>query len=282
MGKIVGIIAFLLLAPFFFGFLVGLKAIISARLQEEDPPHVLQKFRDFRLLCREPWNETGHGPKLCAILYLILILIGGSVFFAGGNLAFSILLLVFAQAVKIYTIYHSETIDSALQISEIQRDITSLMVLASQLLLAAAGFYCFTDLFLHVGSFLVADVASIDTAPAFYMPAMLIGFIWLLLYGLYSGFPLRQETGEHNGREKAFFEIGLWYQRVILYAVLFLFNYAGTGLSAVISIAICLLVWLFELLLERPHSQPPEPVVLSAVSAILLIGSFVNLLILLP
>jgi hypothetical protein len=39
---------------------------------------------------------------------------------------------------------------------------------------------------------------------------------------------------------------------------------------------------LLELLLRKPHTKLPEPVVLLTVSAILLVASFVNLLILLP
>ena len=69
---------------------------------------------------------------------------------------------------------------------------------------------------------------------------------------------------------------------MILYGILFLFNYGGTALSALISVVICLLMWFFRLLLEKPHSRPLKPVAASAISAILLGASFINLLILLP
>ncbi len=106
--------------------------------------------------------------------------------------------------------------------------------------------------------------------------------VLLLLYGPHTGLLFRQQREDTAGKLRAFFETGLWYQKVTLYGVLFLINYAGTVLSGVTAIGVCLLVWLLEPLLRDPHSKPPEPVVLSAVSAILLVASFVNLLIILP
>ena len=282
MSKIVGIIAFLLLAPLLAGFFQGVGSIISAILLKEDPSHVFNRFRDLYQLYREPWDVTDRKEKLGAILFLILILLGGAIFFAGGNLALCFLLLVFAHGIRIYTGCFSEALEPVLKIPEMQRDIISSTFFASQLLLAAAGFHCFVGLFQYVGSFMTADIAAVDTAPALYMPAMLIGLIWMLLYGINADLPLHCDSEKTSGKSKFFFEIGLWYKRVILYAVLFLFNYAGTACSVVIAIAICLLVWLLELLLRKPHTKLPEPVVLLTVSAILLVASFVNLLILLP
>ncbi len=282
MGKVVGIIAFLLITPFLSVFLEGLKAVISAALQEKESPKVFQYLRGFIQLWQEPWDVTSHRPKLFAILYLILVLLAGALFFAGGSLAISVLLLIFAQAARIYTIYFSDTTVSASKVPELQRDITALTLFAGQLLLVTAGLYCFTGVFLHRGSFLVANVVFVHTAPALYIPAMLIGHILLLLYGPHTGLLFRQQREDTAGKLRAFFETGLWYQKVTLYGVLFLINYAGTVLSGVTAIGVCLLVWLLEPLLRDPHSKPPEPVVLSAVSAILLVASFVNLLIILP
>jgi|GEM_PF-1893030 hypothetical protein len=282
MSKVVGIISFILLAPLLAGFLQGLRAVISAALLREDPPPVFSRFQDLYQLYREPWDGPDRREKLGALLFPTLILLGGTIFFAGGNLAFCFFLLVFAHGIRIYTGCFSEALEPDLKIPEMQRDIISLTFFASQLLLAAAGFHCFVRLFKYMGSFMTADIAAVDTAPALYTPAMLIGVIWMLLYGINTDLLLHRDTEEIPGKSKVFFEIGLWYQMVILYAVLFLFNYAGTAFSAVIGIAICLLVWLLELLLHKPHTKLPEPVVLLTLPAILLVASFVNLLILLP
>lgn len=69
MSKIVGIIAFLLLAPLLAGFFQGVGSIISAILLKEDPSHVFNRFRDLYQLYREPWDVTDRKEKLGAILF---------------------------------------------------------------------------------------------------------------------------------------------------------------------------------------------------------------------
>lgn len=278
MDTVVGILLFLLLGPLLGGGLQGLRAVISAKLQGEAPRHILHGFIDLITACRRPWTES-RSQRLCAISRPLLTLAGGVVFFTRGNIALVFSLLIFAKAVETWGKHDWRKNSSGMKL---ERDIAWDSVLISQLFLIAAGFYCYIAIESYQGNFLVADIMSADMAPAFYMPLMLLGFIWLLLRESSAGFQLHKEGGEDHGKEQALLIIGGWYRTVVLYAVLFLFNYSGTVFSTVISIAICLLVWLFGLLLQKPHSQPPEPATVSVISAVLLLASFINLFVLLP
>ncbi|NLT48534.1 MAG: hypothetical protein GXX92_08980 [Clostridiales bacterium] len=284
MSTVVGIIMYVLLAPLLAGLLVGLGAFISAHLQGENPPHILESFRKLLGLFREPWTEADSRQKLLCILRVALILTGGSILFAGGNLALSILLLLFTEFIKIYNPYsiESKSLEQNHEPMELERDLAAFGTFSCQMLLTAAGLYCFTAYISDRGSFLAADLISAGTAPALYLPAMLVGLIALLLFGRNTGFAVGKEKSSFSGKEQAFLEIGNWYRVIALYAVLFLFNYGGTVFSAVVSVGICLLVWFLALLLQKPHSRQPKSVSIAAVSTILMIASFVNLLILLP
>ena len=279
MNTVVGILTYLLLAPLLAGLLAGLGSLLSAQLQGEAPPHILQPFHKLIGMYRKPWADTDYRQKLLAVLYPALIIISGSMLFAGGNMALSILLLLFAEFIKIYRLHRRE---EGVEPMALERSIATSGNYACQLLLTIAGFYCFTAALINRGSFLVVDLASTGTAPVLHMPAMLMGFIWLLLFGWEHSYLIEKENAKLHRRERALFVTGNWYRMVTLYAVLFLFNYGGTVLSTLMAVGICLLVWFLGLLLQEPHSRQPGPLRIAAVSAILLIASFINLLILLP
>ncbi len=279
MNGVVEIIIYLLLAPLLAGFLAGLRSFVSAHLKDEAPSHILEPFHTLVEMYREPWPDTDYRQKILSVLYPVVILISGMILFAGGNLALTILLLLFAEFIRLYKLHRPGQGTEAI---ELERDIAASGNYACQLFLTVAGFYCFTASLINRGSFLVADLASTGTAPALHMPAMLMGFIWLLLFGWEHSFLIEKENGELHERERALFVTGNWYRMVTLYAVLFLFNYGGTVGSALMAVGICLLVWFLGLLLQEPHSRQPGSLRIAAVSAILLIASFINLLILLP
>ncbi len=300
MSTVAGILLFILLAPLLGGLLAGLGAVISAGLRKEEPPHMLMAFRELASIFSGPWKEA-RGRLLCTICWLISILAGGVLFFSGGNIALAFLLLILAEGIRIYKEYGLEGNPGTAEIERdipsagfekdiapagLEQGIASAAAFAGQILVTAIGFYFVVGMYPggEGFSFYVADTAPVRITPALYLPVMLLGFVWLLLRVSGAGFgsSLDSEEGENHGKEQALVIIGGWYRTVILYGVLFLFNYNGTAPSAVLSASICLLTALFGLLLRKPHSRPPGPTGVSAVSAVLLIASFINLFILLP
>lgn len=276
MSKVIGIFAFLLLTLPLTGLMEWLGAAVSSGLKGEKPPRLLQAVIKPVLLYRKPWGESPK-EKLTAFLHLAFAMAGGSVFFAGGSIALSFLLLVFAEAVMVYKIGHNERDPLS---TGFESETASASYSACQLFLAAAGFYCFNRLLYYKGSFLVSGIVSSQTAPSFYMPAMLMGFIWMLVNESGIGLSSIDKNCEYLEKEQAMYESGRRFRKATLFGVLFIFNYGGTVLSALISGGICLLVWLFGLLLHEPYSRPWNPRAASAVSAVLLIASFINLFVL--
>lgn len=239
---------------------------------------------------RLPW-QRGHAIRILSVLYPVLIMAAGALAFSGSNIAISFLLLAFGQAIRIYVYYayESETLEDEpggnSDPAGRERQIAVTAMFVCQLLLIAAGFYCFNVRIFSAGDFSVSTVVSAGIAPALYMPAMLIGLVLILVYGFayvhtastFGG----NEACKGAYKEAALFQIGRSYEAVTLYGVLFIMNYGGTTISAVISAAICLSVWFLSVLFGKNRSPQPGFLILLTVSAIVLLASFVNLFVLL-
>ncbi len=97
--------------------------------------HVLESFRELSGLYKILFSEKNFHELLIPSLYLVFLLAGGSILFAGGNLALSALLLVLARGLKFFCMINE---------GERKPDAAGLYYYSGQLFLLAACFYCFT------------------------------------------------------------------------------------------------------------------------------------------
>lgn len=294
MSAVAGIGLFLVLSPFLAGFMRALDLIIPLGLpgtEATEKSKLLKScLKEPAGIFRLPW-QVGGIKRMLAVSYPVFIMVAGALVFSGSNIAISFLLLAFSQAVRIYVFYanESESLENEPGVdfdpSRMEKQIAVTVMCVCQLLLIAAGFYCFNDIIFSAGNFSVSTIMSAGIAPALYMPAMLIGLVLILVYGF--AFVHTASTFGYNeackgaNKEGALFQIGRSYKSVTVYGVLFIINYGGTAISAVISAAICLSVWFLSVLFGKNRSPQPGFLILLTVSAIVLLASFVNLFVLL-
>ncbi len=275
------VIAYLLSAPILVGLFEGAGSYVSSRLQKIETPTiaVFRPVKHLYLLYISPWKGQ-YAQRLSAVSYLLFFAAAGMVIFAGGSIAISAVLVAFAEAVAIYDSYFYS---GRVQRQSPESKISGAATRISQLMIAAAGFYCVAGLHHSAGSFLISQISDTKIAPVLYMPSILIGIIWVILYPCPAEMNISVENEDVTFKEKedAIYKTGRYYQKAVLYSILFLFHYSGTFVSGAISVIICVTVWFLGLLSGMPHSKSPGPEGHAIISSILLFSSFINLLILL-
>lgn len=270
---ILAMMGYILLAPIVGGLLAGLDRLLIEIIQGRSATNVLQPFREMIKLFP---TVTDRKSYIYIIATLILTIIAGSIFYSGGNIVLVILLFIFAGALNAIGryIYHS---NRALLEREILRVIAHLI----QLMLVAIGLYLIVG---YIGglkeSFYISDIISIGGAPAYYLPGILVGMIILILIQRNS-FLTDTDDGEYKGKSVFFIELNRWYEIILLYGFLFIFNFSGTALTVIIALVICILVYLLRLMFITPLSNKIDTVFIYAIGLISLLCSFINIVVIL-
>ena len=92
-GSIIGIVAFLVVAPVLGCLLAGIDRKLTAGLQGRVGPKLLQPYYDFRKLLDKEDATVNGAQDLYVLLYLVFIVLSGVVFFAGGNFLLCVFIL---------------------------------------------------------------------------------------------------------------------------------------------------------------------------------------------
>lgn len=151
--SIIGVLAFLIVAPFIGCILAGLDRKITAGMQGRVGPRLLQPWWDFRKLLAKEDATVNGAQDLYVWLYLIFIVFSGMVFFAGGNF----LLCVFIQTLgALFFILAGYSSRSPYADLGAERETVQVMSYEPMVLLVAIG------MFLATGSFYVADLLSVE------------------------------------------------------------------------------------------------------------------------
>ena len=259
-GSIIGIIAFLVLAPVVGCLLAGIDRKLSAGLQGRVGPKLLQPYYDFRKLLDKEDATVNGAQDLYVWLYLIFIIAAGVVFFAGGNFLLCVFVLTLGSLFLIVAAYASRSPYAELGA---QREIIQVMSYEPMVLIVAAG------LFMATGTFRVEDIIAADIPAIRYLPLVFIGFLYVLTIKLRkSPFDIsmshhahqelvRGVTTEFSGKTLALIELSHWYENILFLGWVGVFiMWGGFNLTgAIVTVVVCIAVYLLEILIDNNFAR---------------------------
>lgn len=248
------IAAIIFLAPLAGGLLTGADRVISARLQGRQGPPLLQPFYDvLKLIGKEP-VEVNSMHRFFVYVSLVFAGFTTVILLSGGD----ILLAVFALTLgSVFFVLGGYASNSPYNTIGSERELLQIMAYEPMVLLTCIGLY-YSD-----KSFFIRDMLKAEMPAIFYLPGIFLGLIFILAFKLRkSPFDLsmshhgHQEivkgiTTEYSGRDLAVIEVTHWYEVIIALSLVYVFFAAASPVSRVVAVAVCLLVYLFEIVVDN-------------------------------
>ena len=283
--SIIGVLAFLIVAPFIGCILAGLDRKITAGMQGRVGPRLLQPWWDFRKLLAKEDATVNGAQDLYVWLYLIFIVLSGMVFFAGGNF----LLCVFIQTLgALFFILAGYSSRSPYADLGAERETVQVMSYEPMVLLVAIG------MFLATGSFYVADLLSVEMPLVRYLPLIFIGFLYVLTIKLRkSPFDISMAQHAHqeivrgivtefSGRTLALVELSHWYETILFLGWTGMFViWAGGWVAAAVAIVVALVIWFFEIWIDNNFARFKWETMLKSAWWVALVTGTINIVYLL-
>ena len=280
---IIGIIAYIVLAPFVGGLLSGVDRIVSARLQGRYGPPLLQPFYDVLKLREKEDITVNNVQDFYVAAFFIFVIATGAIFFAGGDLLLVIFTLTTASVLLIMAAYSSNS--PYAQVGA-QRKLLQMMAYEPMVLLTCVGFYMVD------GSFEVRNIvtdAKMDFLP---LIGIFFGFLFILTiklrkrpFDLSMSHHAHQElvkglVTEFSGKTYALIEVAHWYENVFLLGMIFLFFANGTVWGAIIGVVVCIVVYFFEVLIDNSFARVKWQLMFKASWIVALVLGCINLFVL--
>ena len=279
MISIVGAVAFILLAPIIGGLIAGIDRKITAHMQGRVGPPILQPFYDVGKLFEKEKTVANDTQRFYAISYFIFMIFTGALFFAGGDLLLVIFALTLAQ---IFLVLGAYSANSPYSHIGAERELIQIMAYEPMVIIAAVGMYVVTK------SFNIGTIASYPQPLVLFLPAIFIGFIYILTirlrkspFDISTSHHAHQEivkgvTTEFSGPTLGLIEVTHWYETVFLLGFVYLF-FASNPLIGIIAV---ILVYLLELLIDNASARVKWQLVMKSSWVIAAIVGVVNLAIL--
>jgi ech hydrogenase subunit B len=279
MISIVGAVAFILIAPLIGGLIAGVDRKISAHMQGRVGPPVLQPFYDVGKLFEKEKTVANDSQRFYVISYFVFMIFAGALFFAGGDLLLVIFALTLAQVFLVLGAYSANSPYSHIGA---ERELIQIMAYEPMVIIAAVGMYVVTK------SFNVGTIASYPQPLVLFLPAIFIGFIYILTiklrkspFDISTSHHAHQEivkgvTTEFSGPTLGLIEVTHWYETVFLLGFVYLF-FAFSPLIGIIAVA---LVYLLELLIDNASARVKWQLVMRSSWLIAAIVGVVNLAVL--
>lgn len=282
-NQIISVILYLILAPVVGGLIDGFDRKISARMQGRKGPSVLQPFFDLKKLCQKNMLYVNTSQIILLISYAVFVVITGALFFAG----FDLLLCFFAlSTASVFLIMASSSTHSTYSSIGSMRELMQIMAYEPMVLITAVTFY------LTTGSFRTADIVNADKPAIFMMPAVFIGFCFILTikfrkspFDIATSHHAHQEvikglTSEFCGPEYAITTMAEWYENVFLYGVVALFFIYNAKMSILVAILACIIVFFIEVLIDNTSARVKWQLMLKLAWSVTIICGGLNLLVL--
>jgi formate hydrogenlyase subunit 4 len=276
---IVGAVAFILLAPVIGGLIAGVDRKISAHMQGRVGPPIFQPFYDVGKLFEKEKTVANDTQRFYAISYFIFMIFTGALFFAGGDLLLVIFALTLAQ---IFLVLGAYSANSPYSHIGAERELIQIMAYEPMVIIAAVGMYVVTK------SFNVGTIGSYPQPLVLFLPAIFIGFIYILTiklrkspFDISTSHHAHQEivkgvTTEFSGPTLGLIEVTHWYETVFLLGFVYLFF----AFSPLIGIIAVVLVYLLELLIDNASARVKWQLVMKSSWLIAAIAGVVNLAVL--
>lgn len=254
MSKYISLFLYLILAPFIGAFLDGIDRKITARMQGRKGPSIWQPFYDLFKLFSKQMIAVNSVQLLLNCSYLIFLAIAGGMVFLGTDILMSLFILSTAD---MFLILAASSDSSPFSNIGASREMMQMMSYEPMTLLIAVGFY------LATGSFRVDEIIVQDSAAIWMMPGLFVGYILIMAiklrkspFDLSTSHHAHQEvvkgiTTEMSGPTLAIMEIGEYYEKILLLAVVALFFIHGTFWSWILGIVACLAVYFIEILIDN-------------------------------
>ena len=279
MISIVGFIAFILLAPIIGGLIAGIDRKITAHMQGRVGPPVLQPFYDVGKLFEKEKTVANDTQRFYVISYFVFMIFTGALFFAGGDILLVIFALTLAQ---IFLVLGAYSANSPYSHIGAERELLQIMAYEPMVIIAAVGMYVVTK------SFNVSAIASYPLPLVLFLPAIFLGFIYILTiklrkspFDISTSHHAHQEivkgvTTEFSGPTLGLIEVSHWYETVFLLGFVYLFF----AFSPIIGIIAVILVYLLELLIDNASARVKWQLVMKSSWVVAAIVGVVNLAIL--
>lgn len=283
MSKYISLFLYLILAPFIGAFLDGIDRKITARMQGRKGPSIWQPFYDVFKLFSKQMIAVNSVQLLLNCSYLIFLAIAGGMVFLGTDILMSLFILSTAD---MFLILAASSDSSPFSNIGASREMMQMMSYEPMTLLIAVGFY------LATGSFRVDEIIVQDSAAIWMMPGLFVGYILIMAiklrkspFDLSTSHHAHQEvvkgiTTEMSGPTLAIMEIGEYYEKILLLAVVALFFIHGTFWSWILGIVACLAVYFIEILIDNISARVNWRKLLDICWLITLLCGGINVLIL--
>lgn len=256
--RIIGIIAYLLLAPFIGGLLNGLDRKISARMQGRIGPSIFQPFYDVRKLFSKQFIIVNAAQTFLIISYVLTLIFTGCMFFAGSDLLLCFFVLSTGATFLMFAACVTNSPYSNLGAS---RELLQIMCYEPAVLLTCIGFY------LAAGSFNVSDIIQSETSAILVTPGFFVAFVFILTIKMRKS-PFDLSTSHHPHQEMvkgittemgadnlALFQISEWYETVFLMGVVALFFINENPWSYLVALIAVLGVYFLEILIDNTSAR---------------------------
>ena len=281
--KVVIVLAYLILAPLIGGLLDGLDRIISARMQRRKGPSILQPFYDLGKLFSKEMIAVNNVQLLLNLSYLVILMIAGSMLFAGADL---LMVLFILSTADMFLIMAASSDSSPYANMGASREMLQMMAYEPLTLLVAVGFY------LTTGSFQVSDFITREYSAVIWMPGLLFGFMFTTAikfrkspFDLSTSHHAHQEmvkgiTTEMSGTTLAIMNIAEYYEMILLLGIFFLFFVNSTWWSWIVAFVICAVIFFMETLWDNVSARVKWKTLLYSCWVVTLVAGGVNILIL--
>lgn len=283
MMKVIFVLAYLLLAPLLGGFLDGADRIISARMQRRKGPGLLQPFYDLEKLFSKEMIAVNNVQLLLNLSYLVILMIAGSMLFAGADL---LMVLFILSTADMFLIMSASSDSSPYVAMGTNREMLQMMAFEPITLLVAVGFY------LTTGSFHVANIICSQHSAILWMPGLFVGLIFVSAirfrkspFDLSTSHHAHQEmvkglTTEMSGVTLGIMNIAEYYEMILLYGIFFLFFANSTWWSWIVALILCIIVFFLETLWDNISARVKWKTLLYSCWSVTLVAGGVNILIL--
>ena len=283
MVRVITAICYLLFAPLLGGLLSGLDRKITARMQGRQGPPLLQPFYDVRKLFAKQPIVINDVQDFLICGFLVFVVFTGGLFFFGGDLLLTFFALTLAG---IFLVMAAGSANSPYSSMGAQREMMQMMAYEPMVIIPAIGFYMVT------GSFNVNEIAASPVSAIVFLPGIFIGFLYILTIKLRKS-PFDLSTSHHAHQEMVsgistelsgpilgLFEISHWYENIFLLGVVGLFIVNGTWWSIIVAVAVCLLCYFIEILIDNCFPRVKWQNMLISAWLVTLIFGVTNLLVL--
>lgn len=283
MVKVIFVLVYLIFAPFVGALLDGVDRIISARMQRRKGPKLLQPFYDLGKLFSKERIGVNNVQLFLNMSYLVILMIAGSMLFAGADL---LMVLFILSTADMFLIMAASSDSSPYSNMGSSREMLQMMAYEPLTLLVAVGFY------LTTGSFLVSDIIREDISAVLWMPGLLAGFMFTTAikfrkspFDLSTSHHAHQEmvkglTTEMSGTTLAIMNIAEYYEMVLLLGIFFLFFVNSTWWSWIVALLLCAVIFFLETLWDNVSARVKWKTLLYSCWVVTLVAGGVNILIL--